>query len=375
MQPPILITTSEALALLAANLRKAGRFALDTESNSMYAYYHRVCLVQVSTETTDYIIDALALRDLAFLQQVTSDPEIEVVIHAAENDLLLLDRDFGLRFARVFDTMWAARILGWPRVGLASLLQDRFGVKLDKRMQRTDWGKRPLSRAQLEYARLDTHYLLRLRDQQEEELRKRGRWEEAQDLFASLTAIHWEEKEPPDFWRLAGVHELSGQELAVLEALFQWRENRAQRRDVPPYKILRTEALMALAREQPQSTEALRRIKEIPKRLPEHLARALIKTIRRGRQNPPPSPPERQGGRRPDPEVQERYERLRSWRTRTALERGVDADVVLTNQVLKALARAAPRTMEELANTDLLTPWKLRAYGPDILEIIGEPFR
>ncbi len=372
MQPPLLITTTEALTLLVANLRKEGRFALDTESNSMYAYYHRVCLVQISTDESDYIIDTLALRDLSPLQKVTGDPEIEVVMHAAENDLLLLDRDFGLRFARIFDTMWAARILGWPRVGLASVLEDRFGIKLDKRMQRTDWGKRPLSRAQLEYARLDTHYLLRLRDEQEEELRKRGRWEEAQDLFASLLSVRWEEKERPGFWRLSGVHDLSDQEQAVLAALFEWREHRAQRRNTPPYKILRTEALFALAREQPETVEALRRVKQVPNRFPEHLARSLIKTIRRGRRNPPPQPPERRGGRRPDPEVEALYERLRAWRSQTARERGVDADVVLTNQVLMALARAAPQNPEELAATNLLTPWKLRTYGPDILKIIGE---
>ena len=202
--PPLLVTTPGQLATAITELRQAGRFALDTESNSLYAYAYRICLIQLSSDTSDYLVDPLAFSDLSSLGSLVADDALEVTMHAAENDILLLDRDFGFRFGRVFDTLWAARILGWPRPGLASILDERFGVKQDKRMQRADWGQRPLSAAQIAYARQDTQYLLPLRDMLEQELRARGRWQEAQEVFAALPAIEWEEKEPPTMWRLSG---------------------------------------------------------------------------------------------------------------------------------------------------------------------------
>ena len=372
LPPPHLITTPDQLALMIADLRHAGRFALDTESNSLYAYYYRICLIQISTESRDYLIDPLALDDLGPLGELVSEPGIEVTMHAAENDLLLLDREFGFRFARVFDTLWAARILGWPRPGLASILKEQFGVELDKRMQRANWGKRPLTPEQLEYARFDTHFLLPLRERLVEELKMVGRLQEAREVFAELTNIRWEEKDPPTFWRLSGTRDLDPRQLAVLKALFDWREARAQRRDVPPFKVLQNETLLALAQTQPASEYELRKVRGMPKRLPDHLARKLLKVIEQAQDREPPAYPSRNnGGQRPDEADMVRYERLRAWRTRVARERGVEPDVVLTNQVLMAIARAHPADLEALADLGLLGPWKLQTYGPAILEMIS----
>jgi ribonuclease D len=370
LPPPHHVTTPDQLAQMIAALRQAQRFALDTESNSLFAYYYRVCLIQISTDHTDYLLDPLALEDLAPLRALVAEPGIEVTMHAAENDLLLLHHDFGFLFSQVFDTLWAARILGWNKPGLASILKEHFGVVQNKRMQRADWGKRPLTAEQLQYARLDTHYLLPLRDQLERDLRRAGRWEEAKEVFASLLDIRWEEKEPPTIWRISGVRDLTPQQLAVLQALFDWREKRAQQRDIPPFKVLRNETLVSLAQNQPATANALRRTPFIPRRLPNHLVRQLLQAIRRGQAMPPPSPPQRttNNNRRPTDAELARYERLRAWRTRVARARGVDPDVVLTNQVLMALARAHPADMDALQATGLLGPWKLDAYGRNILQ-------
>ncbi|MCO6450821.1 MAG: HRDC domain-containing protein, partial [Caldilineales bacterium] len=279
------------------------------------------------------------------------------------------DRDFGLRFRRVFDTLWAARVLGWPRVGLASILEDRFDVQLDKRMQRTDWGRRPLNSAQLEYARLDTHFLLALRDEQEEALRERKRWREAQDVFAGFSDIRWEEKDPPTMWRLSGVNDLEPQQQAVLGSLFDWRETNAQRRDVPPFKVLRNESLMELAVVQPRTVDQVRQVKGVSNRLADRTANAILKAIQAGQRRQPPAPPERNHNQRPDDETLARYERLREWRTRTAETRGVDPDVVLTNQVLMEIARSKPADLASLTACKSLSPWKLDAYGVEIVAI------
>jgi len=369
LPPPHQITTSDQLAQMVADLWQAQCFALDTESNSLYAYYYQVCLIQISTDSADYLLDPLVLKDLDALRDLVAEPEIEVTMHAAENDLLLLHHDFDFLFGQVFDTLWAARILGWNKPGLAPILKEHFGVLSNKKMQRADWGKRPLTEEQLQYARLDTHYLLLLRDQLEMDLRANGRWEEAKEVFGSLTDIRWEEKEPPTMWRISGVRDLTPQQQAVFLALFDWREKRAQKRDIPPFKVLRNETLLALAQEQPTTANALRQTPFVPRRLPNHIARQLLNAIRQGQNDPAPNRPSRtNNNRRPTNAEQARFERLRAWRIQVARQRGVDPDVVLTNQVLMALARAHPDNIDDLKATELLGPWKLDAYGSAILK-------
>ena len=126
-----------------AELAASTSVAVDTESNSLHAYRERVCLLQFSTATTDYIVDPLALPDLNALAPFFASPAHEKIFHAAEGDLLGLGRDFQFTFANIFDTMVAARTLGWPHVGLAAVLKAEFDVTLSKTHQRADWGRRP----------------------------------------------------------------------------------------------------------------------------------------------------------------------------------------------------------------------------------------
>lgn len=367
LAPALLVNTAENLAQTVDELRGAACFALDTESNSLYAYHYRVCLIQASTPDADYLIDTLALPDQSLLAGLVAEPGIEVTIHAAENDVLLLNRDFGFRFEKLFDTLWAARILGWPQVGLAAILQETFGVQVDKRLQRTDWGKRPLTPEQLRYGQIDTHFLLPLAEQQTAELKARDRWDEAQEVFAEITGIVWEGKETPGIWRLSGVWDMEPRQQAVLKALFDWRESTASQRNVPPFKVLSNDALLALAFGQPETAAQLRAVPSLPRSLSEGTERALLKAVYEGKRQPPPQPPERNHGRPPSPEVMARYDRLRAWRRRTAETRGVEPDVVMTNQVLMGIARAHPQDLAELEATHLLGPWRLRTYGPTIL--------
>jgi ribonuclease D len=159
-----LVTKTPDLEALAARLSRERTLAVDTESNSLHAYRERLCLVQFSTTKEDAIVDPLAVPDLAPLAGVLGDPKIQKVFHAAEYDLIVLNRDHGYPVVNIFDTMIAARVLGRPKVGLGNLLEEEFAIKLEKRYQRADWGERPLKQEMLEYARLDTHYLIALRD-------------------------------------------------------------------------------------------------------------------------------------------------------------------------------------------------------------------
>jgi ribonuclease D len=186
LAPPVLVTETPQLASLVTQLARQPLVAVDTESNSLYAYREQVCLIQLSTPSADYLVDPLSDLELGPLGQVFADPGVEKVFHAAEYDVMCLRRDYGWTFANLFDTMWTARVLGWPHTGLGNILQEQFGVRLDKRWQRHDWGRRPLSPEALAYARLDTHYLLPLRERMLTELEEKGRREEACEFFVEV---------------------------------------------------------------------------------------------------------------------------------------------------------------------------------------------
>ncbi|MEM5773869.1 MAG: ribonuclease D, partial [Anaerolineaceae bacterium] len=149
-----------ALRKMVHDLARCRFVAVDTESNSLYAYQEQVCLIQFSTGDQDYLVDPLAIRDLSSLEPLFSSPHIEKIFHAAEYDIICLKRDFGFSFANIFDTMLAGRILKFDQIGLAAMLETEYGIVLDKRFQRANWAERPLSEEQKAYARLDTHYLI-----------------------------------------------------------------------------------------------------------------------------------------------------------------------------------------------------------------------
>ncbi|HJQ13580.1 MAG TPA: ribonuclease D, partial [Anaerolineales bacterium] len=164
LPPPLWVDTPDRFQQMLGDLTAQSRLAVDTESNSLHAYRERVCLIQFTTPTQDYVLDPLALSDLSALRPIFNDPNIEKIFHAAEYDLICLRRDFDFQFSNLFDTMHAARVLGYPYVGLDNLLAEKFQFEMDKRHQKADWAVRPLTPAQLDYARLDTHFLFGLRD-------------------------------------------------------------------------------------------------------------------------------------------------------------------------------------------------------------------
>jgi ribonuclease D len=373
LSAPVLVDTPTAFAAFLQALAAEKRMALDTESDSLYRYFYKVCLIQISTPAADYLLDPLRLTDLKPLGRFLADPAVEKVFHAAENDILLLKRDFGFEFSHVFDTMLAARILGRRGVGLAALLGECFGVALDKRVQLTDWGRRPLTRQQLSYARLDSRYLLPLRDLLAQELQARRRWREAQETFAELPDLSYVEKsfDPDGFWRSKVVRDLRPTELAIFRELYLWRDQQARALDQPPFKVLTDQVLGQLSQEQPA------RLGDLPlnARLADRFGPALLQVIARGRAAAAPPPPARRynGDGRPDPAVSARYDRLRAWRGQRAEARGVDPDIVLTNETLMAIARACPDSSEALAALGVVGAWKLEEYGPDLLRIVSEP--
>jgi ribonuclease D len=356
----VLVADEASLGALVRELARHATVAVDTESNSLHAYRERVCLIQFSTGEADFIVDPLPLPDLRALAPLFANPAQQKIFHAAEGDLIGLRRDYRFDVANIFDTMSAARTLGWPQVGLAAILDTSFGVTLNKKYQRADWKRRPLTPEQLDYARLDTHYLVALRDIQLEALAAAGRSAEAHEEFERLARLPGApEKAGPDpmaFWRAKGARDLTPAQAAVLQPLFAYREQQAERQDRPLFKVFGEDTLMELARRVPRDLDALR---SVPGMTPDQ--------IQIGLDAPPQFPP--QVEREPD-EVQDRYDRLHTWRKNKAKARGVESDVILPRTALWDLARRPPRTEEQLAAVTDLGPWRRETYGPELLALL-----
>lgn len=368
--PPLrFVDTPAALLRLAAELAGEPALAVDTEANSLFVYRERVCLIQISTPRQDIIVDPLRLPDLSPLQPLFANPRQQKIFHAAEYDLIGLRRDYGFEFLNLFDTMVAARTLGWPQIGLAPLLEIHFGVKVNKKHQRANWGQRPLTPDLLDYARQDTRYLFALRDIQERELEAAGRRTEADEEFARLARLR-PAPAPPDpdaFWRVTGARDLTPPQAGVLRELFAYRETHAQRADVPPFKVMGDGTLVEIATRCPQAAADLEPIPGMTDGQIRRHGVGILAAVRRGLAAAPPRP--HRPPQEPE-EVRERYERLRAWRKNKAKARGVESDVILPREALWELARRAPRALDDLHQLEHLGPWRRATYGPELLSII-----
>lgn len=369
-RPPVWVDTSAQLADLIKHLADEPLVAVDTESDSLYSYFEKVCLIQFSTPTVDYLVDPLRV-DVTELGQIFATETIQKIFHAAEYDILSLKRDYQFNFANLFDTMLAAKILGWSRYGLGNILQEHFEVKLNKRFQRYNWGKRPLSIEALSYARLDTHYLIPLRKIQLDQLHQQHRLREANEAFARQTRLAPSPKvfDPDDFWRVKGSRELEPQQQAILRELFAVRDKIARKIDRPPFKVMNDSTLITLARRQPDTPETLAQVKGISSQLLQHNTPDILHAIQTGRSSPSPRYPSHS---RPDEATLSRYETLRHWRNNVASERGVEPEVIISNETLMHIARRNPKSLKALLQMGNLGDWQRETYGQTLLSILRE---
>ena len=368
---PTFINKQPVFEELMGHLQNEKTLAVDTEANSLFAYQEQVCLIQISTETKDYIIDPLPLKDLAPLGRIFKNPAIEKVFHASEYDILIMHDDFDFEFSNLFDTMLAAQILGRKKLGLDSLLEQIVGIKVNKKYQRADWGKRPLSNDMLQYAQMDTHYLIKIRQSLAAELEEKGFNSIAAEDFKRACRVQRQSKEEntASCWRINGARKLPPQKAAVLAKLCEYREDVAQKRNLPVFKVLSAKTLLLLAEESPTSENQLLGL-NIPggKALERH-AEGLVGAIQEGLTSKPELPPRKE---RLDDSYLAREKALRDWRKINARKMNVNSAVVLPREIMYSLISQNPKTRTELVGLLKDVPWRLDKFGDEILTVLAK---
>ncbi len=370
LYPPVWVDKQHTFNHMVADLSVQSRVAVDTESNSLHAYREQVCLIQFSTPKNDYVVDPFVLEDLGLLAPLFASPAIEKIFHAAEYDLICLRRDFGFEFSNLFDTMQAARILGYGFVGLDNILSKKFDIKIDKRHQKADWGARPLTPAQLDYARFDTHYLFQLRDLLEGELREKERWELALEDFALACNVDEpKEKVNGSSWkRFAARKDISPRELTILYELCFSRDLIAEKLDRPPFKVMADDMLLEIARNLPEKEGDLVDL-GLSLRQIRLWGGEILTATRRGVEAPLVK---REQAKHPSDAVLRRLDKLKTWRKNMAKELSVESDIVLPKMYVSALAESPPKSLQELESVMRESPTRFSKYGSQIYRLIGD---
>jgi ribonuclease D len=372
--PYTLVSTDESFAHLRKQLRDAPRLAVDIEADSLYHYFEKVCLIQISTDRETFIVDPLAVTVIEELGPLMADSSVEKVFHAAGYDVFCLRRDYGFTFANLFDTHLAAQLLGYEFLGLSALMEQILGIHHSKRRQRDDWSRRPLVPAQLDYAAMDTHHLLRLRDVLESELRQKGRMSWAEEEFAAAAEMARPEKEfdVEGYRSIKGNRDLEPQDRIVLRALYNFRDMAARKLDVPPFKVLNNSVLIDLAKHPPGSAQDLFGRSGISGRVARKFAKGILDTITEARGQDPSvlDVPSRSNGKPPNREARNRMDMLKIWRRRKSEEFELPIGVIFPANLLESLAVKPPADMAEFAAVPGVRQWRVKEFGAEIMHLL-----
>ena len=367
------VRTPEALAGLCRRLKDAGRFALDTEFVGERTYLPRLCLVQVATAEFIGLVDTIAVENLAAdamapLWDLVADPGVSKVLHAAREDLRLAYFGGGKRLpVGVFDTQVAAGLIGLPSYPLsyARLADAVMGVKLSKAETRSEWDRRPLTPAQLEYARDDVRYLLPITDKLDRLLERLGRREwMAEEMTRFAEARTYEVAPEEAYLRLRNARGMTARPTALLRAVAEWREREAAARDIPVRSLLRDEVLIELAQRPPRRLTDFRRVRGFPETEDVTLGAPILDALNAARaldedQLPPPLA---SGGPEETPRERVLGDLLYALGEALCLERDLAPELALTKADALALARGQQ-------GGALRTGWRAAAVGDDLMRI------
>ena len=373
-----LITDENRFRRVVERIAGEPRIGFDLESNGFFRYPERICLIQLSTSGSFYLIDPLAIDDMSPLGEVLANPGVETVLHSGDHDIRSLDRDWGFHVGNLFDTSIAAAFVGSERLGLASTLQDFLDVTIpkEKSIQRSDWSLRPLSDTALEYAAGDVRYLFDLRDKLVERLRVLDRIGWVREECDRLAEIRYN---PPDpelaVFSVKGSRDLDGQGLAILRALMEFREGHALRLGRPHFRVIPDAALISLAAD---PNAVLREVRGLGMFSRGRLASGIRDAIKKGKAAQPLQRPRQPRGRRLSraerAKASQRLDKLRTWRTEHAKRLSLAVGLLWPMASLQRLA-SFPDDLESELDAPEIRRWQREEFEESLRELVAQVAR
>lgn len=355
------VDSAEALDDVLADLAQVDRYAIDTEFHRERTYFPALALVQLAWEGRIVIVDPTALDPRALGRLFDSD--VEAVFHAAQQDLDVLGHAVGSVPRRIFDTQIAGGFLGYGTPSLAALSNAEVGITPAKGDRLTDWLRRPLTDAQLQYAAADVAHLLEIRDRLVARLAERGRTEWAAEAIEELRSRRHGIGSPDDAWlRLKDVRGLKPRARAVAQAVAAWRERRAMRLDIPVRQVLPDLAVLGIAQRQPANERDLAQARGVDGRVRGSIATEVLAAVAAGVAADPPAVPT--GGDDLDRELRPAVTLISAWVAQVAKDQAVDTAMLATRADLVALLAGDP-------NARLASGWRAELLGDDIRALVG----
>jgi ribonuclease D len=359
------LDTDEKLAGFLPGLRQAKWVALDTEADSLHAYPEKLCLIQISIQDRDELIDPLARADLAPMLEALRHHEL--IMHGADYDLRLLRKSLNFVPAAIFDTMLASRLLGIREFGLNNLVAHFLNIKLEKGPQKANWARRPLTERMAEYARNDARHLKPLSDILRDQLMQKGRLEWHRQMCQALVTecAQIRTADPDVVWRVKGSHHLQPAALGVLREIWHWREHEAIKSNRPPFFILPPDTMVQLANVAALSGGIEEKI--FPRHLTPRRREGIIKAVAKGLAAKALPGVKRASPYRQSESEKRRMHDLEKRRNRAATELAIDPTLIASRAMLVLLAKDWNTHSSELMN------WQrqlLEASSPSLKEAV-----
>lgn len=369
------IDTLDDLTALVGHIETLDAVAVDCEMDSFFSYWGRICLIQIGDGNQEWVIDPKAL-DVSSLGPMFANPNIIKIFHDADQDIRRIKADFGFEVRGLFDTRAAAAALGVESPGLASIIKAEFDIVLSKTHQRANWAKRPLTASMLSYAQLDVAYLHRLMSLFEERLQSQGRRAFLDAEHARLEALS-PASEPyhvDGYVRVKGSEKLTGTQRRYLRELYIARNEVAKRLDRTPFRVLQDRHLLSLVQRPPSNRKELSSHPGINSWVIRHAADELLDAIDRASTlsaiNRPP--PKNRGPALNETQM-ERFEALRKWRSKRAVEDKIDRAILMRREVMESLSRDNPTSEEELQG--YLPEVVVSRFGGEVLNALANPVK
>ncbi|MFC1994746.1 ribonuclease D, partial [Chloroflexota bacterium] len=369
--PVEIVSRPAQLDIAVQGMAGSRAIVLDTESNSFHHYPEQICLVQIATRHRVYIIDTISLKELDPLEEVLVDDAIKKIIHGADYDIRSLDRHYGFRIRNLFDTSVAARFTGIAQFGLAALTRDLLGITINKskRLQRADWGRRPLSAEALEYAATDVRHLLTLRHILDQRLRTLGRAAWVAEECARIEDVRYTAPNlETAYLSVKGAKDLDEHGLAVLRSLFLFREEEARRQHRPPFFVLPDASLIFLAT---SPKAALSEVPGLGQTGLKRFGQGLQQALHNGITAPPIYRPRLVKAVRASEEQVKRLSHLKEWRTSLGASLSLDPSLIWPLTSLDRLARAPDTLIVELAS-DNIRHWQRNVVAPSLQACLSQ---